>query len=174
MRRYANELEGLKLASEEPKLLKMYFQVFVSMLDLTLFLTESMLTILEVRSMNNYFALESILMQKELFQNERYRGMSCTTKVLYQLLLERKTYVAMKDWIDESGVCYVVYPKMQLMRDLGCTLYRLDQTMEELKKHDLICIIPTNGKPHQIYVTDVEGMKQEELLEKAMREMIRK
>ena len=45
----------------------------------------------------------------------------------------------MKDWIDESGVCYVVYPKMQLMRDLGCTLYRLDQTMEELKKHDLIC-----------------------------------
>ena len=83
MRRYANELEGLKLASEEPKLLKMYFQVFVSMLDLTLFSTESMLTILEVRSMNNYFALESILMQKELFQNERYRGMSCTTKVLY-------------------------------------------------------------------------------------------
>ena len=62
-------------------------------------------------------------------------------------MLERKTYVAMKDWIDESGVCYVVYPKMQLMRDLGCTLYRLDQTMEELKKHDLICIIPTNGKP---------------------------
>ena len=60
------------------------------------------------------------------------------------------------------------------MRDLGCTLYRLDQTMEELKKHDLICIIPTNGKPHQIYVTDVDGMKQEELLEKAMREMIRK
>ena len=42
----------------------------------------------------------------------------------------------MKDWIDESGVCYVVY--------------------------------------HQIYVTDVDGMKQEELLEKAMREMIRK
>ena len=63
---------------------------------------------------SEYAPVECVNIPKMLFQEKQYEKLSVDAKLLYSLLLDRKTLANMNGWIDQNGTAYVVYPKSEL------------------------------------------------------------
>ena len=105
-----------------------------------------------------------------LFQEKQYEKLSVDAKLLYSLLLDRKTLANMNGWIDQNGTAYVVYPKSEMKKHLNASRYRVDMALEELEKCGQMVVVtrPDPGKPCQIYVKDITGNHEKDMEENAM------
>ena len=63
---------------------------------------------------SEYAPVECVNIPKILFQEKQYEKLSVDAKLLYSLLLDRKTLANMNGWIDQNGTAYVVYTKSEL------------------------------------------------------------
>ena len=63
---------------------------------------------------SEYAPVECVNIPKMLFQEKQYEKLSVDAKLLYALLLDRKTLANMNGWIDQNGTAYVVYTKSEL------------------------------------------------------------
>ena len=91
-------------------------------------------------------------------------------KLLYSLLLDRKTVANMNGWIDQYGTAYVIYPKSEMKKHLNTSRYRVDMALEEMEKCGQMVGVtqPNPGRPCQIYVKDITGNYEEDMEENAM------
>ncbi|MDO5392774.1 MAG: replication initiator protein A [Eubacteriales bacterium] len=102
-----------------------------------------------------YQPVSCLLVPKALFQEERYRNLSTTAKLLYSLLLDRYDLAALNGWVDRQGRRYVIYPKSEQKRDLNCTRYRADTAVRELENGNMVWIVNGNGRPNRFYFKDI-------------------
>lgn len=68
---------------------------------------------------SEYAPVECVNIPKMLFQEKQYEKLSVDAKLLYSLLLDRKTMANMNGWIDQNGTAYVVYPKSEMKKHLN-------------------------------------------------------
>ena len=119
---------------------------------------------------SEYAPVECVNIPKMLFQEKQYEKLSVDAKLLYSLLLDRKTLANMNGWIDQNGTAYVVYPKSEMKKHLNASRYRVDMALEELEKCGQMVVVtrPDPGKPCQIYVKDITGNHEKDMEENAM------
>lgn len=119
---------------------------------------------------SEYASVECVNIPKMLFQEKQYEKLSVDAKLLYSLLLDRKTLANMNGWIDQNGTAYVVYPKSEMKKHLNASRYRVDMALEELEKCGQMVVVtrPDPGKPCQIYVKDITGNHEKDMEENAM------
>jgi hypothetical protein len=110
---------------------------------------------------------------KLLFQDNRYKELTTTAKMLYSLLLDRHKYAALNGWVDEEEDIYVLYPKNNMRNDLNCTRYGVDQAIVELEKKGLVMVVLDNGRPNRFYLTDITELEEEnEMMMRAIDEIL--
>ena len=119
---------------------------------------------------SEYASVECVNIPKMLFQEKQYEKLSVDAKLLYSLLLDRKTLANMNGWIDQNGTAYVVYPKSEMKKHLNASRYRVDMALEELEKCGQMVVVtqPDPGRPCQIYVKDITGNHEKDMEENAM------
>ena len=119
---------------------------------------------------SEYAPVECVNIPKMLFQEKQYEKLSVDAKLLYSLLLDRKTMANMNGWIDQNGTAYVVYPKSEMKKHLNASRYRVDMALEELEKCGQMVVVtqPDPGKPCQIYVKDITGNHENDMEENTM------
>ncbi|MDO4650259.1 MAG: replication initiator protein A [Eubacteriales bacterium] len=120
---------------------------------------------------SNYAPVECVNIPKMLFQEKEYENLSVDAKLLYSLLLDRKTVAMMNGWVDRYGTAYVIYPKSEMKKHLNASRYRVDMALNELEKCGQMVVVtqPNPGRPCQIYVKDITGNQVSEIEEdKAM------
>ena len=119
---------------------------------------------------SEYAPVECVNIPKMLFQEKQYEKLSVDAKLLYSLLLDRKTLTNMNGWIDQNGTAYVVYPKSEMKKHLNASRYRVDMALEELEKCGQMVVVtqPDSGRPCQIYVKDITGNHEKDMEENAM------
>ena len=107
---------------------------------------------------------------EELFQEKQYEKLSVDAKLLYSLLLDRKTMAIMNGWVDQYGTAYVIYPKSEMKKHLNASRYRVDMALNELEKCGQMVVVtqPNPGRPCQIYVKDITGNMMRDMEEKPM------
>ena len=65
---------------------------------------------------SDYAPVECVNIPKILFQEKKYEKLSVDAKLLYSLLLDRKTMAIMNGWVDQYGAAYVIYPKSEMKK----------------------------------------------------------
>ena len=77
--------------------------------------------------------------------------LSHTAKLLYPLLLDRATLSQKKNWVDDRGRIYVIYPLSHLAKDLGCCISSVTRAFSELENAQLMERIRSGfSKPSRI------------------------
>ena len=90
---------------------------------------------------------------KALFKDERLKGISSDSKLLYGLMLDRLSLSIKNGWFDEFDRAYIYYTIESVMEDLGCAREKCAKIMSELKTIGLIEKKRQGlGKPDRIYV----------------------
>ncbi len=117
-----------------------------------------------------YAPVECVNIPKLLFKEKQYEKLSVDAKLLYSLLLDRKTVAMMNGWVDRYGTAYVIYPKSEMKKHLNASRYRVDMALNELEKCGQMVMVtqPNPGRPCQIYVKDITGNKMNEMEEDTM------
>lgn len=90
---------------------------------------------------------------KKLFLDERYRNLSISAKVLYALLLDRKSLSIKNNWIDTDGNYYLYFTNSEAKNILNCGNEKMSKIFKELEAVNLI-LRRREGlrKPNIIYV----------------------
>ncbi len=119
---------------------------------------------------SEYAPVECVNIPKMLFQEKQYENLSVDAKLLYSLLLDRKTMANMNGWVDQYGTAYVIYPKSEMKKHLNASRYRVDMALDELEKCGQMVVVtqPNPGRPCQIYVKDITGNMMNEMEDKPM------
>lgn len=103
-------------------------------------------------------------MPKILFTDDKFQKLSCESKVLYGLLLDRATLSKSNNWIDENGRVYVYYRQDEAMEMLGIRKNKIIVIFKELEEIGLIIRRKIGqGNPTKIYVMNFsEDYKDDE------------
>lgn len=103
-----------------------------------------------------FVVVDCLQVPKVLFQDERFKFMSVTAKILYSILLDRMDLAVYNNWIDEEQQPYVVYSKHDMQRDLNCTKYVINQALKELTSNgELVKVVCKNGIGNRFYLKNV-------------------
>ena len=98
-------------------------------------------------------------MPQALF-TDTYSRLSNDAKILYMLLLNRKSLSEKNDFNDENGNTVVLFSNLEVCRSIGCGHDKATAMFRELEEYQLIrrrkqC----KGKPDLIYVSNVANKK---------------
>ncbi len=93
---------------------------------------------------------------KVLFLDERYRGLSAESKLLYALMLDRMGLSIRNGWADKAGRVFIYFTLEEIRRMLGCGHGKATGLCRELEDASLIERGPQakTGRPQPIYVRD--------------------
>lgn len=69
---------------------------------------------------------------KALFTQEVFKGLSCESKVLYGLMLDRVSLSVRNGWKDENDRVYIIYPVAEICDQLGCARQKVFKLLSEL------------------------------------------
>ncbi|MFT8888088.1 MAG: DUF6017 domain-containing protein [Ethanoligenens sp.] len=91
-----------------------------------------------------------------LFLDERYRGLSAESKLLYALMLDRMGLSIRNGWADKAGRVFIYFTLEEIRRMLGCGHGKATGLCRELEEAALIKRGPQakTGRPQPIYVRD--------------------
>lgn len=96
-------------------------------------------------------------MPRWLFSDLRYADMSLDAKVAYTFLLNRFQLSRRKGWINEQGEVFVIFPRLELAKELRVCEKRVTAAFRALAERQLIwekrC---GRGDANQIYLARVE------------------
>lgn len=91
-----------------------------------------------------------------LFTDEKFKKLSCESKVLYGLLLDKAGLSAKNGWTDDDGKVYVYFKREDACSMLGCKKDKATKIFAELDDEKGIGLIKRvsqgQGKPTKIYV----------------------
>ena len=91
-----------------------------------------------------------------LFIDEKFKKLSCESKVLYGLLLDKAGLSFKHGWTDEDGKVYVYFKREDVCEMLGCKRDKATKILAELDEGTGIGLIKRvaqgQGKPTKIYV----------------------
>lgn len=100
-------------------------------------------------------AYSFLMVPNELFENDRFDGLSLSSKILYSTLLRRANLSVKNNWVDEQNRVFIIYPNADIMKDLKISEATVIKHMNELKSFGLIEKKKLGqGKPDIIYVKD--------------------
>lgn len=92
-------------------------------------------------------------MPKELFTNERYKGLTSDARVLYTMLLDRKELSRKNGWIDEYHQVYLIYTRKNIAELIGISERTAIKIFKQLSDAELISEERQGlNKPNRIYV----------------------
>lgn len=91
---------------------------------------------------------------KALFTDARIRSISCESKVLYGLLLDRMSLSAKNGWMDSTGRVYIIFTVEEIMESLACGNKKAVGLLHELEEKAGLIERRRQGlgKPNLIYV----------------------
>ncbi len=93
---------------------------------------------------------------KMLFTAECFRSLSCESKVLYGLMLDRMGLSIKNRWIDEEDRVYIVFTVEETAELMNCGMQKAVKLIKELDTDNGIGLIEKKrlgmGKPNVIYV----------------------
>ena len=75
---------------------------------------------------------------KKLFFDERYKHLSISAKVLYALLLDRKSLSIKNNWVDTDGNYYLYFTNREAKELLNCGSEKVCKLFKELERVNLI------------------------------------
>ena len=108
-----------------------------------------------------YYGIESeqfafYRLPRLLVKDERFKGLSSDSKILYGLLLDRMALSRKNGWIDEHDRAYIIYSVEDMMSDLGCSKPTCIKAIKELDREHGIGLVERVrrglGRPDIIYV----------------------
>ena len=103
---------------------------------------------------------------KLLFTEEYFSSLSCESKVLYGLMLDRMSLSLKNKWFDEQNRAYIIFTIEDVMELLNCKSQKAVKIMKELDAEDGIGLIEKIrqgfGKPNIIYVKNFMIKEAEE------------
>lgn len=109
--------------------------------------------------MFDYFHIEEaetfsfIRIPKMMMTDGDFAPLSNTAKILYGLLLDRVGEAAQKDWIDDEGYVYIVYPLKEIQDNLGISRKTASDCLNELEEFGLVeKRTRGGGQPSILYV----------------------
>ena len=91
---------------------------------------------------------------KALFTDTRIRSISCESKVLYGLLLDRMSLSAKNGWMDSTGRVYIIFTVEEIMESLACGNKKAVGLLRELEEKAGLIERRRQGlgRPNLIYV----------------------
>ena len=103
---------------------------------------------------------------KLLFTEEYFSSLSCESKVLYGLMLDRMSLSLKNKWFDEQNRAYIIFTIEDVMELLNCKSQKAVKIMKELDAEDGIGLIEKIrqgfGRPNIIYVKNFMIKEAEE------------
>ena len=94
-----------------------------------------------------------IIVPKALFSSERYASVPADAKLLYALLLDRRSLSERNGWKDENGCVFLYYPIAEICAAIGCGHGKAAKLMHILERAGLLrryhCGL---GKADMLYV----------------------
>lgn len=94
-----------------------------------------------------------IRIPKVLFENDSYRALSASAKMLYGLLLDRMGLSALNGWADGNGEVFIYYTLSEAAEILRCGTDKVLKNLRELEGAGLIRRVRQGlCKPDRIYV----------------------
>ena len=103
---------------------------------------------------------------KLLFTEEYFSSLSCESKVLYGLMLDRMSLSLKNKWFDEQNRAYIIFTIEDVMELLNCKSQKAVKIMKELDAEEGIGLIEKIrqgfGKPNIIYVKNFMIKEAEE------------
>ncbi len=101
-----------------------------------------------------------------LIKDERFKGLSSDTKLLYGLMLDRMALSMKNGWLDDENRAYIIYAVENIMEDLGCSKPTCIKIMKELDTENGIGLIERKrrglGKQDIIYVKNFASVPEKE------------
>lgn len=94
--------------------------------------------------LNNYFCgtqanqYAFVKIPKLLMIDEHFSHLSTDAKILYGLLLDRMGLSLKNKWIDHKNRVYVIYPILEIQKDLNITKRQAKDNLSELEKIGLV------------------------------------
>ena len=101
---------------------------------------------------NQVQQFSAVVVPRELLFGESFTALSLTSKMLYAILLDRMSDVAVNKWTDEENRAYIIYPINQIREDFNFSKHTIIASMNELEDTGLIKRKAVKGKPSRIYV----------------------
>ena len=102
-------------------------------------------------------------MPQALF-SDKFSQLSNDAKILYMLLLNRKSLSEKNDFNDENGNTVVLFSNLEVCRSIGCGHDKATAMFRELEEYQLIRRRKQGkGKPDLIYVSNVECEKSADM-----------
>ena len=91
---------------------------------------------------------------KSLITGEQFREISCESKLLYGLMLDRLSLSMKNGWFDDLNRAYIVYTVEDIMSDLQCGNQKAGKLLQELEQKAGLIRRKRQGlgKPSLIYV----------------------
>ena len=91
---------------------------------------------------------------KALITGEQFRDISCESKLLYGLMLDRLSLSMKNGWFDDLNRAYIVYTVEDIMSDLQCGNQKAGKLLQELEQKAGLIKRKRQGlgKPSLIYV----------------------
>lgn len=110
---------------------------------------------------NSYY----MKMPRWLFSDSNYSDMSLDAKVSYTLLLNRFQLSRLNNWVNEYGEVYIIFPRLELAKELRIGEKRVTAALKVLRDRQLIwehrCGL---GRANQIFLAKVEPHDDEYFL----------
>jgi len=89
----------------------------------------------------------------KLLEDEIFRGLSSSAKILYSVLRDRVTLSIRNKWVDNAGRVYIIFTHAEIMERIGCANQKATKCIKELQEAGLIESVRRGlGKPNIIYV----------------------
>ena len=93
---------------------------------------------------------------RSLVKDDRFRGLSSDSKLLYGLMLDRICLSLKNNWQDAEGRAFIYFTLEEIQTTLSCGHNKAVHLMAELEQYDLIKRVKQGqGKPAKIYVKNV-------------------
>lgn len=97
---------------------------------------------------------------KMFFDNDKFKDLSATSKLLYSFLLDRMSLSKKRNWIDDKNRAYIKYSLKAICNDMCVSRNSVIKYMKELQNFGLIRKLSKEGMEDIIYVMDFSKFNQ--------------
>lgn len=99
-----------------------------------------------------------------LFENEYYKKLPLTAKVMYQFLFDRWEYSKKMNWTDLNGNLYMIFPNEELADLLDCSVKTVIDVKAKLEKVGLLKQERQGfKKPNRLYLLPITNYKVQDV-----------
>ncbi|MDP8218634.1 MAG: replication initiator protein A [Candidatus Theseobacter exili] len=106
---------------------------------------------------NEIDQVQFYMVPKELFKNQKYKGLNSDARILYAILRDRMELSRSNGWVNEAGEIYLIYSREALSELISIGLKTVTKAVRLLKTLELIEEVRQGlGKPNIFYIGHIE------------------